>query len=76
MKASSTGPAWVIKLTAILRRSFPARAAQRFVDMQGLDLAFRVAAQLFISVIPLMIVASAISPVGGGKSLRETSFGS
>ncbi len=69
-------PEWAARLPLPLPEgistSIPVRMIERFIAISGVDLAFRLAAQAFISLIPLMVVAASFAAVGGGKSFRTT----
>ena len=69
-------PDWAARVPFTLpewmAHSLPVRIVERFIAIQGIDLAFRLAAQAFISLIPLMIVAASVAPIGSGKSFRTT----
>lgn len=47
-----------------LERSFPGRCLASFVNQQGVDRAMVVASQAFTALIPLLILAAALAPVG------------
>lgn len=49
---------------AFLERSFAGRCIYRFVELEGVDRAVALASRAFIAVIPLAMVASALSPAG------------
>ena len=49
---------------AFLERSFVGRCIHRFVELEGVDRAVGLASRAFIAVIPLAMVASALSPAG------------
>jgi membrane protein len=61
-----------IRLLPWVADSLLLRIVNRFVAIQGIDMAFRLAAQAFISLIPLMVVAAFLAPIGGAKSFQTT----
>lgn len=52
------------RVEAFLERSFAGRCIYRFVELEGVDRAVALASRAFIAVIPLAMVASALSPAG------------
>ena len=72
----SRQPDWAAKLPvpipSRLADSVLARIPERFIAIAGIDMAFRLAAQAFISLIPLMVVAAFASPIGGSKAFQTT----
>jgi membrane protein len=63
-------------LRSVVQRSFLLRWGRRLFALAGIDLAYRFAAQAFVSLVPVMVVAAAISPVGKGEhSFRDTLVG-
>ena len=52
------------RAVAFLERSFAGRCIYRFIELEGVDRAVALASRAFIAVIPLAMVASALSPAG------------
>lgn len=61
-----------IRLPSWVADSILVKIVDRFIAIQGIDMAFRLAAQAFISLIPLMVVAAFLAPMGGAKSFQAT----
>lgn len=51
-------------LAVFLQRSFAGRCVYRFVELEGVDRALALASRAFIAVIPLAVVATAVTPTG------------
>jgi hypothetical protein len=47
-----------------LEGSFPGRCVYRFIELEGVDRALALSSRAFVAVIPLAMVASALSPAG------------
>jgi uncharacterized BrkB/YihY/UPF0761 family membrane protein len=47
-----------------LERSFAGRCSYRFLELEGVDRALALASRAFIAVIPLAVVATAVTPTG------------
>lgn len=62
-------------LLARLRRSFPGRCADTFLALQGLDRAMAIAAQAFTALIPLLLLTSALVPVGSRNVVVDAIIG-
>ena len=58
------------RVEAFLERSFVGRCIYRFVELEGVDRAVALASRAFIAVIPLAMVASALSPAGASFGER------
>jgi uncharacterized membrane protein/uncharacterized BrkB/YihY/UPF0761 family membrane protein len=55
-----------------LEQFFVMRWMRRLLTRGGIGVAFTLSAQAFVSLIPVMIVAAALNPVGQGRSFRDT----
>lgn len=54
-----------------LRRSFPGRCIESFLELQGIDRAMAIAAQAFTALIPLLLLTSALTPGSDGNSAAD-----
>jgi membrane protein len=52
------------RVTRFLEQSFAGRCVYRFVELEGVDRALALASRAFIAVIPLAVVATAVTPTG------------
>lgn len=62
----------VAALTRRLERTFAGRCVRRFITMQGFDRSLVLASQAFTALIPLLILASTLAPVGKESVISDS----